>query len=246
VAVACLAVACTYAAPIDPTQWVALRHATAAATVATGCGFGTRTEYCPRDADEIDPVLQRLVDKHYGGSLPTGADDRAELIAFATTDLIASMRTPAGLRRLETRINQRFQAPVISRQQGLVSVDLGAVPGTYRLGPRGPISLSDSPHLAAGEWRSTEAAATIARFAAEHAEAAIVDVVVLVADARRARWTYRFDRARQRVLVFSDLMPTGACVTEGRTDASLKDYIDGRRSLHTSHLRWLRSAQVAP
>lgn len=232
------------AGTVDPASWGALREAVSAATAAEGCGFVSLPEYCPREADEIDPVLRRLVDKHYNGSVPVGAVDRTDLIAYARTDLVAAMRTAAGLRRLEQRIGQRFRTPVVSRQAGHVSINLGAVPGTLQSRPRQPISLANSPHVVAGEWRSTEAATALARFATEHPDAAIVDVVVLVVDARRARWTYRLDRARHRVLVFNDLMPTGAYVTDGHTDSSLTGYIDGRRSLHTANLRWLRTAQV--
>ena len=223
---------------------VALRKAVVAAIATSGCGFAGRREYCMTDSGVIDATIQRLVEKYFAGRVPVERERRAELVAYAQTEMIAAMRSPGGLKWLEVRTRERFEHPTITTYSGRVLVDVGFVPGTLSVGPRARIALANSSHVERGQWRSAEVAAHLVRYAADFPHVPVIDVVVLIADSHNTHWTYRFERAAGRILVFNDTMPTGSYVTEGHVDAALADYVAGRRSLATDQLRWLRAAQV--
>jgi hypothetical protein len=223
---------------------VALRKAVVEAIATSGCGFAGRREYCMTDSAEIDATIKRLVGKYFAGLIPIESAHRAELVAYAHTDMIAALRSPGGLQWLEARTRERFERPTITTYSGRVLVDVGFVPGTLSVGPRARIALANSSHVERGQWRSAEVAAHLARYVADFPHLPVIDVVALIADSHNTRWTYRFERAAGRILVFNDTMPTGAYVTEGHVDATLSDYVAGRRSLATDQLRWLRTAQV--
>jgi len=223
---------------------LALRKTVVEAIVTSGCGFAGRREYCMTDSGVIDATIQRLVEKYFAGRVPAEREQRAELVAYVHTEMISAMRSSGGLQWLEVRMRERFQRPTVSTDSGRVLVDVGFVPGTLSAGPRARITLANSAHVERGQWRSAEVAAHLARYAADFPHLPVVDVVALIADSHNTRWTYRFERAAGRILVFNDTMPTGAYVTEGHVDAAFADYVTGRRSLATDQLRWLRAAQV--
>ncbi len=244
-------VTCVLSAPItaapaqaQPIEISALRNSVIAAIANSGCGFAGRGEYCMTEVDMIDAIVQRLIDRHFAGHVPPERERRAELVAYAHTDAIGVMRSATGLRWLEARMRERFERPVVAAQSGRTVVDVGFVPGTLVVGPRSRIVVASSSHLERGQWRSAEAAKLLASYATELPHVPVIDVIALVADGHDTRWTYRFERATGRVLVFNDTMPTGAYVTEGRVDAALTDFVAGRRSLATDQLRWLRVAQI--
>jgi len=236
----------TTAAPAQaqPGEISAVRNSVIAAIASSGCGFAGRREYCMTDVDMIDAIVQRLIDRHFAGHVPPERERRAELVAYAHTDAIGVMRSATGLRWLEARMRERFERPVVAAQSGRTVVDVGFVPGTLVVGPRSRIVVASSSHLERGQWRSAEAAKLLASYATELPHVPVIDVIALVADGHDTRWTYRFERATGRVLVFNDTMPTGAYVTEGRVDAALTDFVAGRRSLATDQLRWLRGARI--
>lgn len=208
--------------------------------------YAHRAEYCVRDRDFVDPIIQKLLDKYYDGVMPTEKDKVDEVIQAAGSDYRVALETPDGLRRIEKLVEARFAAPVVKDEGTRVTVDFGCLPGklSVGVGPRARMGSSESPHFAEGQWHSTEAAQALAKYAAQFPKAQIVELVVQVPDMGLTRWTYHLDRQKDAVYVWNNGMPTGAYVTEAPLGGTLDAYTGGQKSLHTGKLRWERNAQL--
>lgn len=226
--------------PAQQRAWERVRAALAKAD----SGFAKRLEYCVLDREFVDPIVQRLIDKYYGGVIPTEEAKLVELIEYAQTDHAAAHQTPDGLRRLEKLLEKRFASPQVTQQGNRVVVDFGFLPGRMTAGPRARIGVSESSHVQDGQWKSVEVAQALTKYVAEQAGAAYLDLVVSLADAQQTRWTYSYDRAADRLYVFSSGMPTGAFVSTEPVAKQLGTYVAGTKSFATAQLRWERNAQV--
>jgi hypothetical protein len=226
--------------PAHQRGWISVR----AALAGPDCGLLKRGEYCIRDRDFVDPIVQRLLNKYYGDAIPSDAATLAELTEFAQTEFAIALQTTDGLRRLEALIRARFATPKVTQSDGGVLIDFGLIPGRLSVGPRGRIGVHESPHLQAAQWKSIEVAQALAQHTGTHSGAKFVQLDAQILDTQQTRWSYRYERATDRVLVFSSNMPTGAYVTTGPVGKDFAEYVTGQKSLAVEQLRWQRQAQV--
>lgn len=233
------------AAGVGAAQAQALEQVRALLFTEERC-YARRAEYCVRDRDFVDPIIQKLLDKYYDGVMPTEKDKVDEVIQAAGSDYRVALETPDGLRRIEKLVEARFAAPVVKDEGAKVTVDFGCLPGklSVGVGPRARMGSSESPHFAEGQWHSTEVAQALAKYAAQFPKAQAVELVAQVPDMGLTRWTYHLDRQKDAIYVWNSGMPTGAYVTDAPLGGRLDAYTGGQKSLHTGKLRWERNAQL--
>jgi hypothetical protein len=227
-------------AAVQQRGWSSVRTALA----GPDCGLLKRDEYCIRDRDFVDPIVQRLLNKYYGGTIPREAAKLAELTEFAQTNFATALQTADGLRRLEALIRARFATPKITQSDGGVLIDFGLIPGRLSVGPRGRIGINESPHVFSTQWKSIEVAQALAQHTSPHSSAKFVQLDAQILDTQHTRWSYRYERATERVLVFSSNMPTGGYVTTGPVGKDFVEYVTGQKSFAVEQLRWQRQARV--
>lgn len=216
--------------------WDAVR---AALIVADNC-YGYRLEYCVRDRDFVDPLIQGVLDKWYGGTMPDDAQQREEVVRSSRARYTEALQTPEGLRRIEKLVENRFRAPIVTWQDRTVLIDYGFLPTTLSI-YRFRIAGGASEHLDAGQWRSSEVGQAFKNALERYTNAeAVVLRVDTPSTGTNSRWTYAYSTAMDRVVVWAPALVRGAYVSAPLSH-DFTPVVAGQRSLQIGQLRYDRS-----
>jgi len=172
------------------------------------------------DRPELTPTDPAIVDPCITGALPEGRfpatpKEREDLLWSAKTCLTNWLSyKPDGLAYFTKRIEERYANPVITRDGDLVRIDAGVVAGTPGLW-KAKLQIMKSPHLEQGELIATEVVRLVKLGIAKHADAKAYQVEVdIPATWSKNAWTYRYDRAEDRIRMYADNWPSKYYVSE--------------------------------
>lgn len=222
----------------EPTPSTALtaaqRSELRTAAVAKVRPFQGRPEYAVADPELVDPCVDGAVAKL--GHAPA-AGELDGVLESARICLERKLSETDGLARLSAKIQARYLAPVITRSGDVVHVDVGVVSGSI-LAMRAKAEIARSPFLERGEWMATEVVKHLQLGIAQHPDAASYQAEVEIPRKWGApEWTYVYDRADDRIRVYSPEVSGEAYVT-GKLGGNLA----AAGSLHTSGLTREKSA----
>ncbi len=182
------------------------------------------------DPAVIDPVLQQILDRKYGGEMP--ADEKA--IGRVTRRAVGSYGalkwTDAGRAFLEQRMKQRYRTPTITEQGKLLIADFGHAPGKLEQKRRGSWDVHESKVTAGEGWKTTHAAKALNQLGQAYDHTAISAVITIPLGHRTRKWEYRWIRTQDRIAIKRQDKPTWVWVT-GPLNGDLGPYIRGEASL---------------
>lgn len=132
--------------------------------------FDKNAEYCPKDDDFLEPIIQQALDHLNKGILPQREGGVEAILQLAKSLHSTALRTPDGLARMEALVQKRFENPVVivgTDWQHTVTVDYGAFPGKLAVGHRRGYYYKESSHFEEQQfnaWRSVEVAKELQRW----------------------------------------------------------------------------------
>lgn len=193
-------------------------------------------DFAIRDPALVDPVLRRVLERGFRGTLPADPEGVARVARRAQGSYRNLIDDEAGRAEVERHIQARYASPRLSWEGGLLVADHGVAPGRLeRLGRAGWAVLR-SEVVERGEWAGPEAAAALQRLVEASPQARAVCARLLVpTGTSRARYDYRWILPQDRLVVTRDTASNFAWVLP-RVGGDLGPWRRGERSLHTADL----------
>ena len=207
--------------------------------------YGGKAEYCVKDADFVDPLIQGVLDKWYDGVMPTDASKIEAVGKSAKSRYLEALQSPDGMRRIEKLVEERFSRPDVTKKGDAVILDFGFVPqklGIFRnrLAATGP-----SEHLDGNQWKSSEIGQAFKKAVAENPQAKAITLLVDVySNSTSPRWTYLYDKVADRIVVFTPATMQGAYLTKA-LNHDFDAIIAGKTTLQTGQLTYDRAYTAA-
>lgn len=170
----------------------------------SACYVG-RAEYCVDDPEFLDSAIQSALDSRFDGEMPELERDVERLIRSARVAYKKNLQSPAGLAKVEQKVKAYYEDPDVDDRlvDGIVSADLGAVPGRLVARKRGQhLRLSDSELTDGKEVAGAEVGRRLAELAKKHPNAEVIRIEVQVPVGTRDQpWVYRYHRALGQVVM---------------------------------------------
>lgn len=166
--------------------------------------FADRPEYCIDVDTLLDPIIQGVVDREFGGVWPSEGRDVRRLIRTARRVYRDAAASPEAMARIESKVKERFENPIITVEGGKARADHGHVPGTLHSYPRWGVRLKESSLGDGGRPAGAEIGRLLRALAAAHPGEATYEVVVLIHKGTVGRpktWTYRYTPRSGRIRV---------------------------------------------
>lgn len=158
---------------------------------------------CLDDVDFVDGAIEAALENRWRGEMPKTRKDVDRVIASARTKCKASLQSAPGLKKLERRVQERYDNPAVDLETvpGVAALDLGALPGELRSNRRGPpVVLSEAEWVERFDWKASEAGKQLAAYADKYPEAAEIRLEVRYPSASSRHYVYRYLRERNIVV----------------------------------------------
>lgn len=198
-------------------------------------------DYCVRDRDFIDPLIQEVLDKFYDGAVPDKADKLVEVQNSVAAKYRSALYAAEGLRRVEKLLEQRFQNPKVEEQGTSVTVDFGVLPGTLSVGARWSIGISASTHMTDGEWNTKEIAERFRKFHAQFSKAHALRLKTSIPSRTQSSdWIYHYSVSDDRIVVLTGNSPSRGLATPSVIGRTFDRFLRGEQSLHSKDLIHVR------
>lgn len=215
----------------DSKTWQKIREGI---TVPENC-FLKRQEYCIRDAQFVDGVIQKYLSRYSEYDNKTFSDsDVAELIKNLGVNYETAWQTPDGLYRLEQALDQRYKQPKIVDKGLSVGVNVGVVPGKLSLSLRHGVVIGASEHYdgSALQWKSTEWMILLRDYHQRYPQARYIH---LVADLPGVyyepnRFEFIYDQTEDRILLFHPGYFSGIYRSD-KLHGDFDSYIQGHKKM---------------
>jgi len=175
---------------------------TAALLDGSNC-YGETPLLCIEDDAFVDSAIEAALQTRWKGEMPKTRSEVEQVIRSARSKYRVSMKAPVGLKTLERLVEERYENPAVDTEtvQGIVSVDLGALPGELRASARGPaVVLARTDHLDGFAWKPAEAGRQLAKFADQYPDADEIRVEVRYPAASPRHFVYRYLRRSNQVV----------------------------------------------
>ena len=169
--------------------------------------YGETPLLCIDDETFVDSAIEAALETRWKGEMPKMRRDVEQVVRSARTKYRDSMRSPVGLEMLERVVEQRYENPAIDTTTlpGVVSVDLGALPGELRANRRGAaVVLSKTDRLEGFDWKPEEAGRMLAKYADAHPKAEEVRIEVRYPASSARHFVYRYLR-KPNIVVHEEL-----------------------------------------
>lgn len=219
--------------------WDAVRSAL---LVADNC-FASNLEYCVKDPDFVNPLIQGVLDKWYDGVMPSDATKLEEVKRSSKPRYTEALQSKEGLARIEKLVENRFNHPVVQKQGGAVIVDYGYLPtklSVYRSRISGG---GASEHLEGNQWKSSEVGAAFKKALDENPQAQTITLHIdIPSTSTSPRWTYSYNKVSDRMTIWTPTTIQGAYLT-GPLNHDFSSIISGKQSLQTAQLTYDRTVK---
>jgi hypothetical protein len=187
--------------------------------------------YCLIDDELIDDAIQRDLDQHHHGHMPTNERWLTEHIGRARAEWNNEMKESP--EQIEALVAANWAEPKVEMVKGRLDVWLYVPPSRLTLHNghwKGESELVDR-----GELRSEVAVELLQRYGEEHPAAKVVRLVVDVPQPRKGfqRYDLRWYKARSEVVIYQPKRPVAHTTGEG---ADLLAYARGEAELSTRAL----------
>ncbi|MEX1365903.1 MAG: hypothetical protein AB1Z98_22435 [Nannocystaceae bacterium] len=149
---------------------------------------------CVTDEAFIDSAIEEALERRWKGTMPTTRRDVEQVIRSARGHYKTSLRSPVGRKAIEERVREVYEQPVVDTDTvpGIVSVDLGAVPGEVVEGLRKTIRLRDSDLIDGFDWAAAEAGRQLAKYATKYPDAQEIRIEVRAPMGVSRHYLYRY------------------------------------------------------
>ncbi|NCG18899.1 MAG: hypothetical protein GWP91_07800 [Rhodobacterales bacterium] len=178
----------------------------------------------------IDPVIQRVLDRKYGGQMPEEEKAITRVTRRAVGSYGSLKWTDEGRAWLENRMEERYRTPAISQKGALLIADFGDAPGKLEEQRRGIWKVQTSWVTLGESWKTTEVAAALHELGEAYPHRAISAYIRIPLGNRSRKWEYRWIRGQDRIAIKRDDVPNWVWVT-GSLNDDLGPYIRGEASL---------------
>lgn len=158
---------------------------------------------CLDDEDFVDGAIEAALENRWKGEMPRTRKDVERVIASARTKYKASLQSAPGLKKLERRVQERYDNPAVDLETvpGVAALDLGALPGELRSNRRGPpVVLSKTEWVERFDWKASEAGKRLAVYADKYPEAVEIRLEVRYPSASSRHYVYRYLREKNIVV----------------------------------------------
>ncbi len=179
---------------------------TRAALVDGKSCYAETAALCITDEAFIDSAIEETLERRWKGTMPTSRRDVESVISSARGHYRTSLLSPVGRKAIEARVEQVYGSPAIDADTlpGVVSIDLGAVPGEVREGLRRSLRLGDSDFIETFDWSPAEAGRQLAKYAQAHPDAEEIRIEVRAPMGVARHYVYRYLR-EENVIVHEDV-----------------------------------------
>lgn len=200
---AALALALTACGPSKPAQEVDGWALARAALVDGKSCYADRPAYCIQDPAFIDAAVQDALDARFEGQMPKLEREVEQVIRSARIAYEDASQEPEGLAQITELVAAHYAAPSVdTRVEGVVNVELGALPGELAVYGRVPtLVLAESPLIENFWWQGAEAGRVLAEHAEAHPEAQVIRVELDIPQGSGSdkHLVYRYFRKTERV-----------------------------------------------
>ena len=200
---AALALTLVACGPAKPPQEVDGWALARAALVDGESCYAERPAYCIQDPAFVDAALQAALDRRFDGQMPKFDKQVEQVIRSARINYENASQEPEGLAQITELVAANYAAPPVDTSvEGIVNVELGALPGELAVYGRVPtIVLSKSPLIEDFWWQGAEARRVLAKYAEAHPQAEVVRVEVDIPKGTGSdkHLIYRYFRETERV-----------------------------------------------
>lgn len=185
--------------------------------------FAGRAEYCLTDPELVDGAIRPRLDELYGGEMPprkmhVDAVIRAAVIVYKRT-----IQRPENVAKVEELVRERYLNPRIASKDGVVSVDMGVLPGRLEPHPATmALRLAHTDLVTGADWERSELERVVIEHVQQYPDASVVRVAVTLPWGEgMGIMSFRWIAAERRLVVTA---PT----EETRTTRRLKSVADLR------------------
>ncbi len=165
--------------------------------------YGETPVLCIEDETFIASSIEAALETRWKGEMPKTRGEVEQVIRSARGKYRDSMQAPHGLEMLERLVEERYANPVVDTETvpGIVSIDMGALPGELRSNRRGaPVVLSKTDLIDGFDWRPDEAGRQLAKYADVHPDAEEVRIEVRYPSSAARHFVYRYLRKSNQVV----------------------------------------------
>ncbi len=162
---------------------------------------------CIEDDAFVSAAIEAALESRWNGEMPKMRKDVEDVIRSARSKYRKSMQSPVGLETLEDIVQKRYDEPAVDTETvpGIVSADLGALPGELRSNTRGAsVVLSKTDFLDGFDWKPDEAGRQLAKVADAHPEAKEIRIEVRYPSTAARHFVYRYLR-KPNIVVHEEL-----------------------------------------
>lgn len=192
--------------------------------------------FCP-DADaDLDPHIQKLVDRQHRGVMPTSSASAESLGRLARASYRGWwQREPDGQEKVLARVQAVWEAPTVTVRHDGVHGDLGLAPGPFLSKAKGPPRIERSDAIAGEHVRAEVIGARLRDLQASHPDAArwVLHARVPVPGGEPSTHEYTLDRGR--LTIRRSDRPGGVYLLE---PADVDALAAGSVSVEAVGLRW--------
>ncbi len=167
--------------------------------------YANRPEYCIRDEEYLRAAIDHALARHSDGKMPKYEREVKSLVGSAKTAYRDSTKAPVGLAKVEALVQAHYDDPPVdtSLVPGIVSANLGALPGELGISGRGQkITLRNSALIEKFWWAPAEAGRRLAALAKTHPDAKTIRIQVHIETGSRDKdLVYRYFPKSQTVVM---------------------------------------------
>jgi len=219
--------------------WDAVRSAL---LIADNC-FAGNLEYCVKDPEFVNPLIQGVLDKWYDGVMPSDPQKLEEVKRSSKPRYTEALQSKDGLGRIEKLIEKRFNNPLVQKQGGAVIVDYGYLPTKLSVYRSRIAGGGASEHLEGNQWKSSEVGAAFKKAMDENPQAQTITLRIdIPSTSTSPRWTYSYNKITDLVTIWTPTTVQGAYVT-APLHHDFSAIIAGKQSLQTAQLTYDRNVK---
>jgi hypothetical protein len=202
--------------------------------------FGYKLDFCVQDSEFVNPLIQGVLDKWYGGVMPDDAQKIEAVGKSSKSRYLEALQSPDGLRRIEKLVEDRFNHPEVTKKDGAVIIDYGYLPTKLSIYRNRIAGGGASDHLEGNQWKSSEVGQAFKKALAENPQAQTITLLIDIPSISTSpRWTYAYDKVADRVVIWTPATIQGAYLT-GALHHDFEPFITGKATLQTGQLTYDR------
>jgi hypothetical protein len=186
--------------------------------------------YSIDDPNLIDPILQRILDRKYDGTMPEGTTAIKRVSRRAMGSYAALNHSEAGLVFLQQRIDERYLNPPTSIDGNQLIADFDTAPGKLEERRPNVWAVAQSPVVQGESWKTKDAAEALQRLGSKHEQTVIIAKIRIPLGTRHRFWEYRWIRHQERIALKRGDVPNWVWVADV-PGGDWAPFISGERSL---------------